>query len=124
MLAGAILVYTFADADGFQTIWRYFAWANQLLAMVTLWAITVYLAINKKVYAVTLIPALFMTMVCSTFILISDSGFNLSHTVAYLLGGLITLAACIGFLVWKMKKNKQAKPVDMTKDNATKVPEK
>lgn len=124
MLAGAILVYTFADADGFQTIWRYFAWANQLLAMVTLWAITVYLAINKKVYAVTLIPALFMTMVCSTFILISDSGFNLSHTVAYLLGGLITLAACIGFLVWKMKKNKQAKSVDMTKDNATKVPEK
>lgn len=105
LLAGAILVYTFADADGFQTIWRYFAWANQLLAMVTLWAITVYLTINKKPYIITLVPALFMTMVCATFIIISDSGFGLPHTISYILGGVITLAACVWFFVWKHKKS-------------------
>ncbi len=104
LLAGAILVYTFVDADGFQTIWRYFAWANQLLAMVTLWAITVYLTLRKKPYIITLIPALFMTMVCSTFIIISDSGFGLPHTLSYILGGVITFAACVWFFVWKLKK--------------------
>ena len=34
----------------FGTIWRYFAWANQTLAMVVLWAITVYLVQYKKAY--------------------------------------------------------------------------
>ena len=107
LLAGAILVYTFADADGFQTIWRYFAWANQLLAMVTLWAITVYLTINKKPYIITLVPALFMTMVCATFIIISDSGFGLPHTLSYILGGVVTFAACVWFFVWKHKKSEK-----------------
>ena len=107
LLAGAILVYTFADADGFQTIWRYFAWANQLLAMVTLWAITVYLTLRKKPYIITLIPALFMTMVCATFIIISDSGLGLPHTLSYILGGVVTLISCIWFFIWKIKKSTQ-----------------
>ena len=62
-LAGGLLVYAFSDVDGFQTIWRYFAWCNQLLAVVTLWAITVYLFLRRKPYILTLLPAMFMTMV-------------------------------------------------------------
>ena len=54
----------------FDVIWRYFAWSNQTLAMVTLWAITGYLFRTKKNYLITLIPALFMTAVCVTYILI------------------------------------------------------
>ena len=52
-------------------IWRYFAWANQTLSVFTLWAITVYLARARKWYGLTLVPALFMTAVCSTYICIA-----------------------------------------------------
>ena len=59
VVTAAILVYSISDAKGFQVIWRYFAWANQVLATVTLWAISVYLAKNKGKlwYLITLIPA-------------------------------------------------------------------
>ena len=39
-------------------IWRYFAWSNQTLAVFTLWALTVYLVQAKKLYVITLIPAI------------------------------------------------------------------
>ncbi|MFI3295018.1 MAG: carbon starvation CstA family protein [Rikenellaceae bacterium] len=47
----------------FDVIWRSFAWANQTIAVATLWAITVYLAQRKKNYWVSLLPAIFMSMV-------------------------------------------------------------
>jgi carbon starvation protein CstA len=71
-VTAGILIYSLASPQGFDVIWRYFAWANQVLSVFTLWAITVYLAIKKKFYWITLIPALFMTMVCSTFIFIAE----------------------------------------------------
>lgn len=97
----AVLLYSMKDKDGFDTIWRYFAWANQTLAVFTLWAVTVYLASEKKCYVVTLIPALFMTMVCTTYIFIAKEGFSLNQTIAYALGGVMTLAVGIKFLLWK-----------------------
>lgn len=99
----AVLLYSMKDKDGFDTIWRYFAWANQTLAVFTLWAVTVYLASEKKCYVVTLIPALFMTMVCTTYIFIAKEGFSLNQTIAYALGGVMTLAVGIKFLLWKKK---------------------
>lgn len=99
----AVLLYSMKDKDGFDTIWRYFAWANQTLAVFTLWAVTVYLASEKKCYVITLIPALFMTMVCTTYIFIAKEGFSLGQTIAYLLGGVVTLAVGIKFLHWKKK---------------------
>lgn len=59
-------------------IWRYFAWSNQTLAVFTLWALTVYLVQAMKLYVITLIPALFMTAVCSTYIFVAPEGFGLS----------------------------------------------
>jgi carbon starvation protein CstA len=68
----------------FNTLWRYFAWCNQTMAMVTLWACTVYLARHKKAYIITLIPAVFMTLVCVTYVLFAPTpeGFGLSITTA------------------------------------------
>ena len=112
LLAGAILVYTFADANGFQTIWRYFAWANQLLAMVTLYAVTVYLIQRGKCWIVTFVPALFMTMVCASYILIAKEGLHLNAPVAYGLGGLITAAAallCVRYAISYKKNNRICK---------------
>jgi len=101
-VTAGILIYSLASPQGFDVIWRYFAWANQVLSVFTLWAITVYLAIKKKFYWITLIPALFMTMVCSTFIFIAEKeGFGLGKAISYSLGGAITVASCVGFFIWK-----------------------
>ena len=72
----------------FNILWRYFAWINQMLAVFTLWAATVYLARHGRLYVITLIPALFMTMVVITYILVAPSpeGFGLSMPVALSVG--------------------------------------
>lgn len=102
MFAAAIvlLLYSLRDADGFNMIWRYFAWANQTLAVFTLWAITVYLVVSKKPYWITLIPALFMTSVCTTYICIAPEGLGLSQTVSYCVGIVCVVIAIVWFFVW------------------------
>ena len=59
----------------YEALWRYFAWCNQVLSVFTLWAITVYLARERKLYIVTLIPAMFMTAVTVTYIFFAPEGF-------------------------------------------------
>lgn len=83
----------------YQVLWRYFAWCNQVLAVFTLWAITVYLARRRKTYLITLIPALFMTMVTVTYIFFAPEGFGaltdglwgfkISYEVAVIIGGIV-----------------------------------
>ena len=111
-VTAGILVYSIADKNGFQLIWRYFAWANQVLATVTLWAISVYLAKNKGKlwYLITLIPALFMTMVTGCFLFVAkaaDGGLGsvLPRPVGYGIGAAITVLGLVLFLVF-LKKNK------------------
>lgn len=58
----------------YEALWRYFAWCNQVLAVFTLWAITVWLARNGKAYVITLIPAMFMTAVTTTYIFFAPEG--------------------------------------------------
>ena len=48
----ALLVWQIQNPDGFNTIWKYFGWANQTLAVFTLWTLTVYLAQEKKAYVI------------------------------------------------------------------------
>ena len=73
------------------------------LAVFTLWALTVYLVRERKLYAITLIPALFMTAVCSTYIFIAGEGLALSRNLSYALGGAATLAVLGLFLRWKRR---------------------
>lgn len=105
-VAIGLLLYSLQDANGFNMIWRYFAWANQTLAVFTLWAITVYLVQAKKPYWITLIPACFMTAVCTTYIFIAPEGFGLSQPVSYGCGGVSVVVAIIGFYRWKMNIKK------------------
>lgn len=99
-----ILIFSIYNKNGFDIIWRYFAWANQLLAAVTLWAVSVYLFQEHKIYIITLIPAVFMTMVCSTYLFISPEVFGLSATLSYGIGGFISLTLLIIFLLYVRKK--------------------
>lgn len=104
-----VLLFSVLNKDGFDIIWRYFAWANQVLATVTLWAITVYLYREKKLYYITLLPALFMTMVVTTFIFIAQKeGFGLNPTLSYSIGAAITVAVLVLFVVQMRKSTKLA----------------
>ncbi len=87
----------------FGIIWRYFAWSNQTLAMIVLWAISVFLLQEKKLYWIALIPALFMTAVTTTYLMLAPEGFSLPKEVSYPAGLAITLMAFIGFFVYKRK---------------------
>ncbi len=93
----------FLTQINFDIIWRYFAWSNQTLAAVVLWTITVYLAQNRKLFWVTLIPAVFMTAVVTTYLLIAPEGFSLSPAVSYYSGIFIALAVLTAFLLYLKK---------------------
>ena len=101
-----VLVYSLKDVEGFKIIWRYFAWCNQTLSVFTLWAITVYLVRERKNYYITLLPALLMTLVCSTYICIAPEGLSLPQPVAYSIGGVCVLIAMVWFITWYRKKRK------------------
>ena len=98
-LSIAMLIWQIENPDGFNTIWQYFGWSNQALSVFTLWTVTVYLVRNKKCYWVTLIPALFMTTVCSTYAFVSKQMFGLGDTGYYIGLGCLGVAA-IWFALW------------------------
>ena len=99
---GATVMYT-----DFEILWRYFAWSNQTLSVFTLWAITVWLAKQNKNYFVSLVPAIWMTVVCSTYILIAPEGFMLTPALAYTLGCAIGMLLLVMF-VCKIRKIRNA----------------
>ena len=111
VLAAALLVFSLANPTGFDYIWRYFSWANQVLAMVTLWAVTVFLSHHlpgKAWYWITMIPALFMSMVTISFLFVAEKeglGSLLPRPVGYGIAAVITLALGVLFFVRKGKKN-------------------
>ena len=109
MFAAAVLLmlWQMNNPDGFNIIWQYFGWGNQTLAVFTLWTITVYLVQQKKPFWMTLIPALFMTVVCSTFLLISRQAFGLSPAISYTGSVVVLVVAIVCFFTWLRKNNTQ-----------------
>ena len=101
-----ILVWQMENPDGFNIIWQYFGWANQTLSVFTLWTITVYLVRQKKPFIITLVPALFMTVVCSTFLLVSPQALGLDGTLGYSGSVIILVVALVWFFSWFKKRNK------------------
>jgi len=89
---------TFID---FSIIWRYFAWSNQTLATIVLWAAAAYLAMNRKVHWMASLPATFMTAVVTTYILQAPEGFQLSTAISFPVG-IVTAAVMLGLFLWKV----------------------
>ncbi|MGL5933815.1 MAG: carbon starvation CstA family protein [Cetobacterium sp.] len=87
----------------FAIIWRYFAWSNQTLATIALWAGAVYLAKEHKNHWIATIPATFMTAVVTTYILIAPEGFRLSETIGYVVG-IVGAIVALGLFLKKIKK--------------------
>ena len=86
----------------FNVLWRYFSWSNQTLAMISLWVATAYLLKNgrsRSASLLTALPAVFMTAVSMTYILMADEGFRLPQAAAYPAGAGIALILFIVYIV-------------------------
>lgn len=96
----------------FDILWRYFAWANQTLAVFTLWAITVYLARHRKPYIITLLPAMFMTVVSASYLVFAPSpeGFGQPLWLALGAGCLLSLLFTAMFMRWLRRRDADELP--------------
>lgn len=101
-----LLLWQIDNPDGFNIIWQYFGWANQTLSVFTLWTLTVYLVRERKNYIITLIPALFMTTVCSTYILVSKQALHLDYLIGCTIGLVILVFSIVCFMIWLKKEQK------------------
>ena len=91
----------------FNVLWRYFAWSNQTLAFMTLWAVSVWLARKGRNFWITLLPAMFMTVVCTSYILVAPEGFQLPLCVG-IVSGLVfmcLLTALFGYWLVRRRSN-------------------
>ncbi|WFD09226.1 carbon starvation protein A [Tepidibacter hydrothermalis] len=96
------IALTFID---FNIIWRYFSWANQTLAMMMLWAGAAYLAKENKNHWIASIPAAFMTVVTTAYIIQAPEGFKQSASLANPIGIIFGLVI-FGLFLSKKNKNK------------------
>ncbi|MBR0093211.1 MAG: carbon starvation protein A [Lachnospiraceae bacterium] len=111
---GAFLAFgnTFGFVD-YEVIWRYFAWTNQTLAMIVLWAAAMYLAKEKKNFWICALPATFMSAVSITYFCMAGETlgmiefFKNNTSVAYP-AGIIAAAAFFGLFWWKSGKYRKA----------------
>lgn len=94
----------------FSVVWRYFAWTNQTLATIVLWAIVAYLHSRRRNCWVALPPALAMTFVCASFVFVSEQFLGMENRpIAYLLGGVVTLVIWIT-MIFKLRRDATPHP--------------
>jgi carbon starvation protein CstA len=106
LVTAAILVWSLTDKNGFNILWRYFAWCNQALSVFTLWAITVFLMKTKRLYWVTYIPAVFMTAVCTTYIFVAPEGLAWNYGVGVAIGITVAFVTGAAFMVRHLKRDR------------------
>ena len=86
-----ILVFAKMNAGGFAILWRYFAWANQTIAVFAFAMITIYMMRHKQPFVLSLVPGMFYMFIISSFILNATIGFHLSWPISYTVAGVLTV---------------------------------
>ena len=110
-LVAAILVWAKSSPEGFSVLWRYFAWANQTLALFAFVCISVWMFENGKSKWVwmPLIPGAFYAFVTITYIMNASIGFNLPWTAAYIIGTVCAAAYLVGIIMYGKKRAAKVK---------------
>ena len=90
----------------FDVLWRYFAWTNQTLATCFLWTAAVWLLRRGRNCWIAFLPAVFMTVVVTSYILAAPEGFKLPQTVSLIAGFALAIALAAWFL-WYMRQHKK-----------------
>ncbi len=91
----------------FSTIWKYLGLSNQILSMVMLWTGAMYLAEKKKNHLFLSIPALIMTAICFTYLLVApvkNGGLFIPTTVGYIIGTSIAILLFVVFIIVAKRK--------------------
>ncbi len=118
LTAPLLVIITILLFVNFEPVWRYFSFVNQSIAAISLWGGSVYLynqehrKINptkyKYGYLISLIPAVFMTMTCSSYFLLAPEGLRFIKfgipTVGYSIAAIITISVLIIFFK-KVRQN-------------------
>ena len=101
VLVAAIIVWAKFNSEGFNILWRYFAWSNQTLSLFAFLAISVWMFENKKAKFVwvPLIPGAFYTFICVTYIANAQIGFHIPWTPAYIIG-VCAAVAYVAIICW------------------------
>lgn len=92
LVVAALLAWSNTDATSFNHLWNYFAWGNQVLAVCTLSAGSVWLFRQRKNGWIALLPGMFMMFIVVTYILWTSPahkgpyGCGLPLGVAYAIG--------------------------------------
>lgn len=86
-----LLIFSKMNSEGFNILWRYFAWANQTISVFAFAMIAIYMMSKKKPYILSLIPGMFYMFVISSFILNATIGFGLPWTISYIIAGILTI---------------------------------
>ena len=102
--AAALLVFSKSDPNGFSVLWRYSAWANQVITVFTLSMITVYMIKEKKPFIMALIPGMFYMFIITSFILNAKIGLNLSWSASYIIAGILTAAYSAAVVICGRKR--------------------
>jgi len=98
-----LVLFAISSTQNFNIIWRYFAWSNQTLAAIGLWAASAYLAKTGKFYWITLLPAVFMTVVVTTYFMTASEclgplfvkltgSSSITYTIGLTVGVVLALA--------------------------------
>ncbi|MQN01119.1 MAG: carbon starvation protein A [Lachnospiraceae bacterium] len=88
-----ILIWAKMDANGFNTLWRYFGWSNQMMTLFALASVCIYLyAHGKGRFAwMPMMIASFYSFVTCAFIMSQQIGFNLPWNVSYIIAIVWTI---------------------------------
>lgn len=97
-----IIGYLISKLD-YSAVWRYFSWSNQTLAMMALWASATFLCKYKgKVQSLmAAIPATFMSIVCSAYILQAKEGLRMAQGISNIIGIIFGLV-CLGLFIFRV----------------------
>lgn len=106
LLVAAYFIYGSFIEKQFGIVWRYFGWANQTLAVFVLWTAAVYMKQTTGKFWFVVIPAVFMTAVVTSYILIAPEGFQLPQTISYILG-IGTSIVFLGLFLFSPKTKKK-----------------
>ncbi len=95
----------------FSIIWRYFAWSNQTLATIMLWASAAFLVKEGRLHWIATIPATFMTAVITSYILVAPEGLRLPESFG-IPAGIAVAVAAIAFFMVKVGKSEEKQSID------------
>lgn len=88
----------------FGIVWRYFAWSNQTLSVIVLWAAATYLFRKSKNFWVAYVPAVFMSAVTFAYILVAPEGFSVKWEYGAIASIVWAAFLAIAFFFWSKKK--------------------